>query len=48
MRYAKERAPFNSFRIECLTVALLPEDVSCGNTLMILTELNFVLALWIL
>ena len=46
--FKKEINTFDSFGIERLVVTVLSVDVSYGNTLMILTERNFVLVLWIL
>ena len=46
--FKKEINAFDSFGIERLIVTTLPVDVSYGNALMILTERNFVLVLWML
>ena len=43
----KEINAFDSFGVELLLLTVLSVDVSYGNTLMILTERNFVLVLWI-
>ena len=46
--FKKEINAFDSFGTELCVVTALTVDVSYGNTLMILTERNFALVLWIL
>ena len=44
--FKKEINAFDSFGTGRLVIAVLPLDVSYGNTLMVLIERNFVLVLW--